>query len=174
MPGDKSVPWVSSKVVHSQGREWYNWNFFHSTTPTQVIDQSQNSTVVHEWSQRSDRTSGGINDHVDKYKVSSNKPQKLKPCLACALTMIGYWERIKEASGWQDDWTPGVWNAQCSGRDGWMKLLLAVLHNNGLSDGWQNCHTAIGVLVNTSQVFKYIECLLWAANFHWNKISPLK
>ena len=126
MPGDKSVPWVSSKVVHSQGREWYNWNFFHSTTPTQVIDQSQNSTVVHEWSQRSDRTSGGINDHVDKYKVSSNKPQKLKPCLACALTMIGYWEKIKEASGWQDDWTPGVWNAQAQAEmDGWSSSWLS-------------------------------------------------
>ena len=37
--------------------------------------QSISLKIVHEWSQKSDRTSGGINDHVNKYKVSSNKPQ---------------------------------------------------------------------------------------------------
>ena len=37
--------------------------------------QSISLQLVHEWSQKSDKTSGGINDHVDKYKVSSNKPQ---------------------------------------------------------------------------------------------------
>ena len=144
--------------------KWYNWYFFHSTLPH---TRSISLKIVHEWSQKSDRTSGEINDHVDKYKVSSNKNQncfivltkwlgwsfKMVRSFVFVTRVIGYCGWIKNCLE-DPEWHADNHQVFRMLRPRWMRDCHppAVLRNNGVMDGlscWQfsNLLLFVSVLV---------------------------